>query len=54
MPKDRIDDIPAKEADADDRSDKDLPAELKEIVEPPSERQDVSAEELEELAKKTG
>jgi hypothetical protein len=52
MPKDRIEDIPAKEADADDRSDKDLPAELKEVVEPPSERQDVSEEELKKLSKK--
>jgi hypothetical protein len=52
MPKDRIEDIPAKDADADDRSDQDLPAELKEILEPPSERQDVSQEELEKLSKK--
>lgn len=52
MPKDRIDDIPAEEADADDRSDQDLPAELKEILEPPSERQDVSEEDLKKLPEK--
>jgi hypothetical protein len=49
MPKDRIEDIPAAEADADDRSDEELPDEIRETAEPPEERQDLSEEELRRL-----
>jgi hypothetical protein len=52
MPKDRIEDVPAEDADADDRTGDDLPAEITEAAEPPAERQDLSEDELRELTKK--
>jgi hypothetical protein len=52
MPKNRIEEIPAEDADADDRTGKDLPPEITDAVLPPAERQDLSEEELRERQKK--
>ena len=52
MPKDRIDDIPAEDADPDDRTDAEMPDEISEAAEPPDEPQDVSEEELRRLEAK--
>ena len=52
MPKNRIEEIPAEDADADDRTGADLPPELQEADEPPAERQDLSEEELRERERK--
>jgi hypothetical protein len=50
VPKPRRKDIPAEEADADDRTGKRLPADVAEAVEPPSEAQDVPADQLKKRA----
>ncbi len=52
MPKSRIEDIPAKDADADDRTGAEVPDEIRETAEPPPERQDLSQEELRKLEEK--
>ena len=46
MPKSRIEDIPAGDADPDDRTGKELPAEIREMADPPAQRQDLSEEEV--------
>jgi hypothetical protein len=46
MPKDRIEDIPAEDADPDDRTGAETPVEVDEPAEPPDEAQDVSEEQL--------
>jgi hypothetical protein len=46
MPKSRIEDIPAGDADPDDRTGQELPAEIREMADPPAQRQDLSEEEV--------
>lgn len=49
MPEDRRKDIPAEQADADDRTGTAMPPEIDEVIEPPEEAQDVSPEEMRRL-----
>jgi hypothetical protein len=50
VPKERIEDIPAEEADPDDRTAAQIPEEMAEPVEPPGEAQDVSEEQVRRLS----